>query len=78
MSTAILYHLYLETGSLINVADLWSALYAIVGEEKEDGLDERSALVLFYRALSELRIMGFVKQSRKKADHIAKLAWQGL
>ncbi|KAI1416026.1 origin recognition complex subunit 3 N-terminus-domain-containing protein [Hypoxylon sp. FL1857] len=77
-ATAILYQLYLETGSLINVADLWSAYYAIVGEENEEGLDERSALVLFYRGLAEMRAMGFVKQSRKKADHIAKLAWKGL
>ncbi|KAI1501765.1 origin recognition complex subunit 3 N-terminus-domain-containing protein [Biscogniauxia marginata] len=77
-ATAILYQLYLETGSLINSADLWSAYYAIVGEENDEGLDERAALVLFYRALAELRAMGFVKQSRKKADHIAKLAWKGL
>ncbi len=76
--TAILYQLYLETGSLINVADLWSAFLAIVGEENEGGLDERTALVLFYRGLAELKAMGFVKQSRKKADHIAKLAWKGL
>ncbi|KAI1759749.1 origin recognition complex subunit 3 N-terminus-domain-containing protein [Hypoxylon sp. FL1150] len=75
---AILYHLYLETGSLINVADLWSAYYAIVGEETEGGLEEQAALVLFYRGLAEMRAMGFVKQSRKKADHVAKLAWRGL
>lgn len=77
-ATAILYQLYLETGSLVNVADLWSAYLAIVGEENEDGLDERTALVLFYRGLAELKAMGFVKQTRKKADHIAKLAWKGL
>ncbi|KAI0842085.1 origin recognition complex subunit 3 N-terminus-domain-containing protein [Hypoxylon sp. FL0890] len=77
-ATSILYQLYLETGSLINVADLWSAYYGIVGEENEEGLDERAALVLFYRGLAEMRAMGFVKQSRKKADHIAKLAWKGL
>ncbi|KAI2629738.1 origin recognition complex subunit 3 N-terminus-domain-containing protein [Hypoxylon sp. NC1633] len=77
-ATAILYHLYLETGSLINVADLWSAFNAMVGEENEEGLEERAALVLFYRGLAELRAMGFVKQSRKRADHIAKLAWKGL
>ncbi|KAK4128401.1 hypothetical protein N657DRAFT_562801 [Parathielavia appendiculata] len=74
-TTAILYHLYLEAGALINVADLWSAYYALVGEESEPGLDERSALVCFYRGLAELRMMGFVKQSRKKADHVAKLKW---
>ncbi|KAI2640519.1 origin recognition complex subunit 3 N-terminus-domain-containing protein [Hypomontagnella submonticulosa] len=77
-ATAILYQLYLDTGSLINVADLWSAYYAIVGEENEDGLDERDALILFYRGMAEMKAMGFVKQSRKKADHIAKLAWKGL
>ncbi|KAK7989171.1 hypothetical protein PG989_009486 [Apiospora arundinis] len=74
-ATAILYHLYLETGSLINVADLWTAFYGIVSEDEADGLDERTALVLFYRAMSEMRVLGFVKPSRKKVDHIAKLAW---
>ncbi|KAI1176736.1 origin recognition complex subunit 3 N-terminus-domain-containing protein [Nemania sp. FL0916] len=77
-TTAILYQLYLETGSLINAADIWSAYYAIVGEDNEDGLDERTALVLFYRSMAELKTMGFVKQTRKKADHVAKLAWKGL
>ncbi|KAI1756725.1 origin recognition complex subunit 3 N-terminus-domain-containing protein [Xylaria castorea] len=77
-TTAILYQLYLETGSLINAADIWSAYYAIVGEDAEDGLDERTALVLFYRSMAEMKAMGFVKQSRKKADHVAKVAWKGL
>ncbi|KAK0628422.1 origin recognition complex subunit 3 N-terminus-domain-containing protein [Bombardia bombarda] len=74
-TTAILYHLYLETGALVNVADLWSAYYALVGDESDMGLDERTALVRFYQGLAELRLMGFVKQSKKKADHVAKLKW---
>ncbi|KAL2182728.1 hypothetical protein L209DRAFT_697118 [Thermothelomyces heterothallicus CBS 203.75] len=74
-TSAILYHLYLEAGALINVADLWSAYYALVGEESDIGLDERSALVCFYRGLAELRMMGFVKPSKKKADHVAKVKW---
>ncbi|KAI1466858.1 origin recognition complex subunit 3 N-terminus-domain-containing protein [Daldinia caldariorum] len=77
-TAAILYQLYLETGPLVNVADLWSAYYGVVGEENEEGLDERSALVLFYRGLAEMKALGLVKQSRKKVDHIAKLAWKGL
>ncbi|KAK3354163.1 origin recognition complex subunit 3 N-terminus-domain-containing protein [Neurospora tetraspora] len=76
-TTCILYQLYLETGSLVNAADLWSAYYALVGEESDAGLGlgEREALGRFYRGLAELRLMGFVKQSKKKADHVAKVKW---
>lgn len=87
-ATSILYHLYLEAGSLINVADLWSAFHALVHEEKEDDdgddgeksdeqrqQEERKALVMFYRGLAELKAMGFVKSSKKKTDHIAKVRW---
>ncbi|KAJ2905050.1 putative origin recognition complex subunit protein [Zalerion maritima] len=75
---SVLYHLYLDAGPLINVADLWTAFYGLVGSGREDGtgdegLEEREALVLFYRGLAELRAMGFVKATKKKADHIAKL-----
>jgi origin recognition complex subunit 3 len=76
--TAILYQLYLETGGLINVFDLWSAFYAVVGGEDGEDCDERAALVIFYRALNDLKLLGMVKQSRKKTDHLAKLAWKGL
>lgn len=90
-ATSILYHLYEEAGALVNVADLWSAFYALVGvgEDNEDdpevvsktktavdgGYDERAALVLFYQGLAELKAMGFVKATKKRADHIAKLKW---
>lgn len=70
--TSILYQLYLETGSLINVADLWAAFHGLVGQDEED---ERKVLVSFYRGLAELRALGFVKGSKKKVDHVAKLKW---
>lgn len=38
--TAVLYQLYLESGALINVMDLWAAFYAIMG--KEDFEDEEA------------------------------------
>lgn len=99
-ATAILYQLYLETGSQINVSDLWSAFNTIVGTE--DGEDEEAdqqktlsvslflmlrdhmvaanvfARALFSRALAELKYFGMIKNSKKKADHIAKLSWKGL
>jgi len=77
-ATAILYQMYLETGSLINIFDLWSAFFEMVGGGDEQKIDERDALVLFYRALADLKQMGMVKQSKKKADHLAKVTWKDL
>ena len=39
-ATAILYQLYLESGAVINTADLWSAFWTIVGGD--DGGDEEA------------------------------------
>ncbi|EXJ78330.1 hypothetical protein A1O3_09491 [Capronia epimyces CBS 606.96] len=56
------------------------------GDGDGDGADmpseamERQALALFYRALADLRHLGFVKPSKRKpgVDCIAKTAWMGL
>lgn len=84
-ATAVLHQLLLETGALVNVADLWTAYSGLVakqGGEEGEGEDEdedegrkRELLVGFYRGLAELRIMGFVKASKKKVDHVAKVKW---
>ena len=39
-ATAILYQLYLESGSVINTADLWSAFWTIVGG---DGIEDEES-----------------------------------
>lgn len=76
-ATAVLYQLYLESGSVINTADLWEAFWTIIGGEDEEEERER-VLALFSRALAELKYLGMIKYSRKKADHLQKLAWRGL
>ncbi|KAK6505638.1 hypothetical protein TWF481_007529 [Arthrobotrys musiformis] len=82
--TAILYQLYLESPALIGVYDLWSAFRMVsLGdkadqEEDEDDEEEKELQAQFYRALAELRYLGFVKYSKKKTDHLVKLAWKGL
>ena len=73
-ATAVLYQLYLESGSLINVSDLWQAFQAVMHGEKEEG----DLMALFQRGLAELRYLGLVKSTRKRADHVAKVAWRGL
>jgi origin recognition complex subunit 3 len=77
-ATAILYQMYLESGTLVNISDIWTAFYSIVGGEDGDGYDERTVLMLFYRGLADLKLLGMVKQSKKKVDHLAKSAWKGL
>ncbi|BCR90809.1 putative origin recognition complex subunit 3 [Aspergillus chevalieri] len=77
-ATAILYQLYLESGAIVNAHDLWSAFYAVFESDQGDKCDERVIMALFYRALSELKALGVVKNSRKKVDHIAKTSWAGL
>lgn len=75
---AILYQLYLESGALVNVHDLWQAFYGVFESEQGKNCDERIVMALFYGALSDLKMFGMVKNSRKKTDHLAKLAWLGL
>ncbi|KAF2707572.1 hypothetical protein K504DRAFT_511410 [Pleomassaria siparia CBS 279.74] len=74
--TAILYQMYLESGAIINVSDLWSAFNAILGTQVEDS--DTKTMALFQRSLAELRYLGFIKPSKKKTDHIAKTMWKGL
>lgn len=76
--TANLYQMYLESGTLINISDLWTAFHSMVGSDHEEGCNERMALMLFYRGLADLKLLGMVKQSKKKVDHLAKSAWSGL
>lgn len=40
--------------------------------------DYEKLRALFSRALAELKYMGMIKNSRRKADHLAKLQWNGL
>jgi len=44
-ATAILYQLYLESGALINIADLWSAFQTIVVEDTEDEEEEQQRVL---------------------------------
>ncbi|KAJ5082001.1 hypothetical protein N7532_011044 [Penicillium argentinense] len=75
---AILYQLYLESGALVNVHDLWQAFYAVFESDSDNKTDDRIVMALFYGALSDLKMFGMVKNSRKKTDHLAKSAWLGL
>lgn len=116
-ATSMLYQLVLESGSLVNVQDLWTAFRArlsgtrgvvdppldtasngvdeltVNGADDEDLPIEREGRAemtvpdgstakndlqtraLFSRGLAELKYLGIVRQSRKKADCLQKVLW---
>lgn len=45
-ATSVLYQLYLESGALVNVADLWAAFFAILGKEDEEEEEKEKERVL--------------------------------
>lgn len=77
-ATAVLYQLYLDSGAMVNVHDLWQAFLSVFESEQGKAFDDRVVMSLFYSALSELKAFGVIKNSRKKTDHLAKCAWMGL
>ncbi|XP_016062784.1 PREDICTED: origin recognition complex subunit 3 isoform X2 [Miniopterus natalensis] len=80
----IAYKLHLECSRLINLVD-WSEAFATVvtAAEKMDAnsitSEERNEIIhaRFIRAVSELELLGFVKPTKRKTDHVARLTWGG-
>ncbi|XP_047202041.1 origin recognition complex subunit 3 [Girardinichthys multiradiatus] len=80
----VAYKLHLECGRLINLYD-WLEAYSTVVSAAEgsnpdsDGCGKVDEVkhARFIRAVSELEFLGFVKATRKKTDHVARLTWGG-
>uniref|UniRef100_A0ABK0KZ33 Origin recognition complex subunit 3 n=1 Tax=Rattus norvegicus TaxID=10116 RepID=A0ABK0KZ33_RAT len=80
----IAYKLHLECSRLINLVD-WSEAFATVvtAAEKMDTnstvSEEMSEIIhaRFIRAVSELELLGFIKPTKQKTDHVARLTWGG-
>ncbi|KAK2825988.1 hypothetical protein Q5P01_020202 [Channa striata] len=80
----IAYKLHLECGRLINLYD-WLEAYATVvsGAEGNDpdsdsfGKVDEVKHARFIRAVSELEFLGFIKSTKQKTDHVARLTWGG-
>ncbi|KAG5857220.1 origin recognition complex subunit 3 isoform X1 [Anguilla anguilla] len=80
----IVYKLHLECGRLINLYD-WLEAYCMVvtaadGEDSdpsEKGKFDEIRRACFIRAVSELEFLGFIKSTKQKTDHVARLTWGG-
>ncbi|KAG9268755.1 origin recognition complex subunit 3 [Astyanax mexicanus] len=80
----IAYKLHLECGRLINLFD-WLEAYATVtsaAEGKDPDSEDYGKVdelkhARFIQAVSELEFLGFVKSTKQKTDHVARLTWGG-
>ncbi|XP_032537682.1 origin recognition complex subunit 3 isoform X2 [Chiroxiphia lanceolata] len=80
----IVYKLHLECGRLINLVDWLEAFSTVVMASEEPNADTASSDQMddiiharFIRAVSELELLGFIKPSKQKTDHVARLTWGG-
>ncbi|XP_060735997.1 origin recognition complex subunit 3 isoform X1 [Tachysurus vachellii] len=80
----VAYKLHLECGRLINLYD-WLEAYATVAsaaegkdpDSEEYGKVDELKHARFIQAVSELEFLGFVKSTKQKTDHVARLTWGG-
>ncbi|XP_030051502.1 origin recognition complex subunit 3 [Microcaecilia unicolor] len=80
----IAYKLHLECGRLINLYDWLEAFTTVItAAERTDSDSMASGQVdevihaRFIRAVSELELLGFIKPTKLKTDHVARLTWGG-
>ena len=77
---SVAFMLHLECGRLINLYD-WLQAFATVTEPAAKAMkkaknDEQQALqARFIQAVSELQFLGFIKATKRKTDHVARLTW---
>uniref|UniRef100_A0A8C1FBA4 Origin recognition complex subunit 3 n=1 Tax=Cyprinus carpio carpio TaxID=630221 RepID=A0A8C1FBA4_CYPCA len=71
----IVYKLHLECGRLINLYD-WLEAFLTVMSAAEDQ-DTNSEDARFIQAVSEMEFLGFIKSTKQKTDHVARLTWGG-
>uniref|UniRef100_A0A673GZM6 Origin recognition complex subunit 3 n=1 Tax=Sinocyclocheilus rhinocerous TaxID=307959 RepID=A0A673GZM6_9TELE len=80
----IVFKLHLECGRLINLYD-WLEAYVTVMSAAEDqdtdseecGKFDSLKHARFIQAVSEMEFLGFVKSTKQKTDHVARLTWGG-
>ncbi|XP_015280229.1 PREDICTED: origin recognition complex subunit 3 [Gekko japonicus] len=75
----IAYKLHLECGRLINLVDWLEAFSTVVtaADQNSTEKDQMEEIIhtRFIRAVSELEFLGFIKPTKQKTDHVARLTW---
>jgi len=74
---SVAYKLHLESGHMINLFDWLQAFNIIHLPNHDDEADEIKPEIQarFVRAVAELQFLGYIKSSKRKTDHVARLTW---
>jgi len=70
------YKLHLECPRLINVFDWLTCWHSILTQAAEEDISEQHQ-ARFTVVIQELQTLGFIKTSRRKTDHVARLTFGG-
>ncbi|XP_050988472.1 origin recognition complex subunit 3 [Labeo rohita] len=80
----IVYKLHLECGRLINLYDWLEAFVTVMSAAEDQDADSEECgkfdslkHARFIQAVSEMEFLGFVKSTKQKTDHVARLTWGG-
>lgn len=80
----IVYKLHLECGRLINLYDWLEAFVTVLSAAEDQDADsgdhgqfDSLKHARFIQAVSEMEFLGFVKSTKQKTDHVARLTWGG-
>lgn len=71
------YRLYEESGRVINLCDWFTAFLSIFRAQYRTHCPEEAEVqIRFFQAIKELKLMGYIKPSSTKIDHVVKLAFR--
>ncbi|CAL4245587.1 unnamed protein product [Meganyctiphanes norvegica] len=75
---SVAYKLHLECGRMINLYDWMQAFIAVIDPDNDMSIKKSVDPQLqarFVQAVSELQFLGFIKPTKRKTDHVARLTW---
>lgn len=78
---SILYQLYRESSVFINSFDYYTAFKEMLPEPSEDENKaewEKKTLAWFLQGIAELKLLGIVRDSKRKFECVEKISWKDL
>jgi len=76
--TCIAYKLHTECSNMINLYDWMTAFHTVVNSQatdtSEEEIDEMTQ-ARFIQTASELQLLGYIKHTKRKTDHVQRLTW---